>query len=196
MSRNDNADALIRMRMHGHLGVRRYFQPNCIQARLAGIAMKHSRLGARGHGEGMGLHLISVDATRSYFSELSSASARQNPLAASMATKPVMLLKAGISRSIGASTGRRPQQYKSYLQLQSPLRVTDHPNFRFGSKCEELNLSKSGPPCLTERTSARCATSQMGQYGLGATWSCQRDVPSVPSVYSGSLRAIGRHEPQ
>jgi hypothetical protein len=30
-------------------------------------------------------------------------------------------------------------------------------------------------------------------YGLRATWSCQRDVPSVPIVCSGSLRAIGRH---
>ena len=30
-------------------------------------------------------------------------------------------------------------------------------------------------------------------YGLSATWSCQRDVPSVPIVCSGSLRPIGRH---
>lgn len=30
-------------------------------------------------------------------------------------------------------------------------------------------------------------------YGVIATWSCQRDVPSVPIVCSGSLRAIGRH---
>jgi len=34
-----------------------------------------------------------------------------------------------------------------------------------GPKCEELNLSKSSPPCLTERTSMGCAaTSLMGPH--------------------------------
>ncbi|TCU66600.1 hypothetical protein EDE08_111158 [Bradyrhizobium sp. R2.2-H] len=37
---------------------------------------------------------------------------------------------------------------------------------RSGSRCEELNLSKSGSQCLTERTSMGCAaTSLMGQQG-------------------------------
>ncbi|WP_314964030.1 hypothetical protein, partial [Bradyrhizobium cosmicum] len=35
---------------------------------------------------------------------------------------------------------------------------------RFGSKCEELNLSKSRPPCLNKRTSwSDAATSPKGQ---------------------------------
>jgi hypothetical protein len=32
---------------------------------------------------------------------------------------------------------------------------------RNGSKCEELNLSKSSPPCLNERTSAKCAATSL-----------------------------------
>ena len=46
-------------------------------------------------------------------------------------------------------------------------------DFRLGSKCEELNRSKSRPPCSTERTSTkRSATSLMGHertLGHGAT---------------------------
>jgi len=41
--------------------------------------------------------------------------------------------------------------------------MSDGANARYGSKCEELNLSKFGLPCLGERTSVRCAaTSVMG----------------------------------
>jgi len=74
---------------------------------------------------------------------------------------------------------------------------------RSGSKCEELNLSKSGPPCLTERTSMRCAaTSLMGQirtlavrrwrfrpYAKPYEVACNRRIPLNDPLFSSLSRS-------
>ena len=61
------------------------------------------------------------------------------------------------------------------------IAISAHSQVRYGSKCEELNLSKSSPPCLAERTSIRCATtSLMGQ---------KRDITAA-SLLSASARGL------
>ena len=53
--------------------------------------------------------------------------------------------------------------YWSECRTDDPVK-TNGSDVRLGSKCEELNLSKSSPPCPNERTSTKCvATSLMGQ---------------------------------
>jgi len=54
--------------------------------------------------------------------------------------------------------------YWSECRTDDPVK-TNGSDVRLGSKCEELNLSKFGLPCLGERTSVRCAaTSVTGHF--------------------------------
>jgi ribosomal protein S10 len=58
-----------------------------------------------------------------------------------------------------ARVGRRESRFRAALASFKRPNVTDAANVSIGSKCEELNLSKSGPVCLTKRTSMRTVAS-------------------------------------
>ncbi len=67
-------------------------------------------------------------------------------------SKSFRLENVSVPNADGARCGRRRNPERTQSEV------------RLGSRCEELDLSKPGPPCLTERTSTRCAaTSLMGQ---------------------------------
>jgi len=66
-------------------------------------------------------------------------------------------------------------------------------NVQFGSKCEELNLSKFGLPGLGERTSVRCAaTSVMGHQRTSSAGTLLKSATRGSGLEGHDERAVRR----
>jgi len=94
-----------------------------------------------------------------------------------------------ISRRAGYQIGGGPSAGKT--SVVQPVKTA---GVRFGSKCEELTVSKSRPLCPAKRTSTRRpATSQMGQY---ATYASQQGASLFDHLVGAGEYGGGHVEPK
>jgi hypothetical protein len=85
----------------------------------------------------------------------------------------------GVSRGISVVRHSKTKAANPIDGLMTPRVVLRaKPEVCYGSQCKELNLSRSSPPCLTKRTSTKCAaTSLKGQNRKSDAYQAYRTKP-------------------